>query len=126
MSPTSSPSSADPPDEFDPELEERAMEEFDWNSYYYTIDHEGDGYLEWWLSVHDRSEPMASAREAKNVMAIRAWLEQHRPDNLPGLDMIVRGLDRRDHQSEMVFASMAMAFEAGRAYQRANPDDDSP
>jgi len=50
---------------------------------------------------------------APNEKAIRKWIEKNRPDLSPQLDSLMK--------SDAGFAMMAMGFEAGRDFQRANP-----
>lgn len=61
--------------------------------------------------------------EAKNVKAIREWIAKHRPDVTPMFDRIMRGESEGNDQMRAIFALMAMAFSAGREYQRDNPKD---
>ncbi len=64
--------------------------------------------------------------EAKNVKAIREWLAEHRPDVSPMFERIMKGEAEGNDQMRAIFAFMAMAFAAGREYQRANPKDVEP
>ncbi len=51
---------------------------------------------------------------APNEKAIRKWVADHRPDLQSQIDSLV--------ESQAAFAIMSMAFEAGRDFQRANPE----
>lgn len=64
--------------------------------------------------------------EAKNVKAIRQWLTAHRPDTLQQFEQIVAGEARGDDRYRALFWLLAVGFDAGREYQRANPNDVGP
>ena len=60
--------------------------------------------------------------EAKNVKAMREWIQQNRPDVMGTFESIAGSADSRS-TGQAIFALMCMAFEAGRQHQKHTPDD---
>lgn len=59
--------------------------------------------------------------EAKNITFIRSWLTANRPNELDGFGAIMT-LKSVDPTIEALFSFMMIGFEAGRAFQKENPD----